>query len=120
MTQITIDDTIFKKKMQELGKLSNQACNKALNNIADELLRLSNSQVPLDTGRLSSSGKVQDGKNEKEVIVGYHTKYAARLHENPQYNFRNGRKGKYLEDPLKQNMTKWARYVEKSLQEVTK
>jgi len=35
--------------------------------------------------------------------VSYDTPYAARLHEHPEYNFQNGRQGKYLEEPAMQN-----------------
>jgi len=50
------------------------------------------------------------------VEVGYHTPYATRLHENPQYNFQRGRKGKYLEDPIKKNLTRIGEMIGKTLQ----
>lgn len=66
-----------------------------------ELLRLSQFEVPHDEGTLQNSGTVEEINGE--VVVGYHTKYAARLHEHPEYRFQKGRKGKYLEDPIKRN-----------------
>lgn len=69
--------------------------------VAEEILRLSQSEVPHDEGTLQNSGTVQ--QDGDDWIVGYHTPYAARLHEHPEYNFQAGRKGKYLEDPIVRN-----------------
>lgn len=74
---------------------------KALEDTADEALRLSQFEVPHDEGTLQNSGTVEivgDG-----VVMGYHTPYAARLHEHPEYRFQKGRKGKYIDDPLRRN-----------------
>lgn len=73
----------------------------ALEEVANEVLRLTQFEVPHDEGTLQNSGTVEritDG-----VVLGYHTPYAARLHEHPEYRFQKGRKGKYIEDPLKRN-----------------
>lgn len=74
---------------------------KALYDTGFELMRLSQKQVPHDEGTLQNSGVVEPVRND--VVVGYHTKYAARLHEHPEYRFQKGRKGKYLEDPIRDN-----------------
>jgi hypothetical protein len=52
------------------------------------------------------------------VTVGYHTPYAARLHEHPEYKFQKGRKAKYLQDPLMHNLTRWLNVYAKELEEV--
>lgn len=69
---------------------------------ANEVMRLSQFEVPHDEGTLQNSGTVESLSNG-DVVVGYHTKYAARLHEHPEYRFQRGRKGKYLEDPILHN-----------------
>lgn len=69
---------------------------------AYEVMRLSQFEVPHAEGTLQNSGTVERLPNG-DVVVGYHTKYAARLHEHPEYRFQKGRKGKYLEDPIVQN-----------------
>ena len=69
--------------------------------IGFEVLRLSQFEVPHDIGTLQNSGTVEE--IDGDVVVGYHEPYAARLHENPQYNYQKGRKGKYLEDPIREN-----------------
>lgn len=67
-----------------------------------EIMRLSQMEVPHDKGTLQNSGTVEviDGA----IVVGYHTPYAARLHEHPEYKFKKGRKGKYLSDPIVRNL----------------
>lgn len=74
----------------------------ALGAVADEILRLSSFEVPHDIGTLQGSGAVEP-RADGGVDVGYNTPYAARLHEHPEYRFQKGRKGKYLEDPIKRN-----------------
>lgn len=86
---------------------------KALQDVAEEIMRLSSREVPHDIGTLQNSGQVDpegDG-----FIVGYHTDYAARLHEHPEYNFQKGRKGKYLEDPIKYNINTLLTYYANSM-----
>lgn len=74
----------------------------AVREAAEEVLRLSQLEVPHDEGTLQNSGAVEELTNG-DIVVGYHTQYAARLHEHPEYNFQKGRKGKYLEDPIMNN-----------------
>jgi len=77
--------------------------------IADETLRLSSEEVPHDVGTLQLSGNTKR-MGQAHYRVGYSTKYAARLHEHPEYNFQKGRKGKYLEDPIKNNLNRFQRF----------
>ena len=85
-----------------------------------ELLRLSRMQVPFDSGRLSQSGNVK--KFGRVWGTSYNTKYALYQHEGIRKdgsrmvrNWRNGRKGKYLEDPLKENIRLWDSLANKVL-----
>lgn len=57
--------------------------------------------TPLDEGDLQRSGNVSNNGIDT-VNISFNTPYAARLHENPQFRFQNGRRGKYLETPLQQ------------------
>lgn len=95
--------------VEKLTRLTRAKNLEAINRIADMLLNLSQKEVPFNVGTLQNSGHVEQAKdlNEPEAIVGYGgmaAPYAARLHEHPEYVFQNGRKGKYLEDPLKNNL----------------
>ena len=100
---IELDLTQLTLGTNRLNRLVKERSTEGINKIANELLRISQKEVPHDTGALQNSGST-DERNEKEVWVGYNKVYAARLHENPQYLFQGGRKGKYLEDPLKNNL----------------
>lgn len=106
--KVTIDDKDFQTKLAKFLANAIDKKNKAVRDIASEVLRISQFQVPHDIGTLQNSGFVQDGNDE--ALVGYNTKYAARLHEHPEYRFRNGRKGKYLEDPIKENRNTFLQY----------
>lgn len=101
MIVLTIEDSKFKSNVDNLAKAFKQGIPKTILDVAHEIMRLSQIEVPHDKGTLQNSGVVQtEGDN---VIVGYHQPYAARLHEHPEYRFGKGRKGKYLEDPIKRN-----------------
>jgi hypothetical protein len=77
-----------------------------------ELLRLSRFVVPFASGRLSQSGFFR--REGQYWITGYDTKYAMYQHEGMRRdgsriarNWSNGRKSKYLENPLKENISTW-------------
>lgn len=106
--KVTIDDKEFQSRLRELLDKALSGKDKAVRNIASEILRLSQFEVPHNIGTLQNSGFIKDGFEES--IVGYNTEYAARLHEHPEYRFQKGRKGKYLEDPIKNNMFRFLQY----------
>jgi hypothetical protein len=99
---IFFDSSDLEKGILKLSKAIAKQKLRAEMSVADEILRLSASEVPFDTGALLDSSGVEPENDG--VVLGYNKVYAARLHENPSYSFKNGRKGKYLEDPIKQNM----------------
>lgn len=99
---IEFDDSDFQRGIKKFtDKVATQQI-RALKVIADEILRLSQLEVPFKSGHLLQSGNTQ--QRDDYYIVGYNTPYAAKMHEHPEYNFSNGRKGKYLEDPMKLNL----------------
>ena len=102
--KVSFDAKDFLDKIGRIPAVLEKTNQRALTDIGDEILRLSTFQVPHDTGLLQTSGKVESGIMDKnDVVVGYNKVYAARLHEHPEYHFQKGRKGKYLEDPIKLN-----------------
>ena len=97
------DHKDFDEGIKKLKQRVDDSLNKAVASVGLEILRLSNPQVPHDKGQLAGSGQYEpagDGRGE----VGYDKVYAARLHEHPEYHFQKGRKGKYLIDPIMQNL----------------
>lgn len=113
--RVEIDTNDLNKKLAEFAKKMASKMMPALREVAMEILRLSEKEVPHDQGLLQSSGGQIDGPGKNHVIVGYNKTYAARLHENPGYHFQKGRKGKYLEDPIKNNTTVLLEYIKDSL-----
>lgn len=101
MGGVSVDASDFLNKTKQLMNKVERTKMRALSDAADELLRLSQFEVPLDKSRLMNSGTTEP--EDDYYLVGYNTPYAARLHEHPEYKFQNGRKGKYLEGPLKRN-----------------
>ena len=94
---------------------------------AGELLRLSRFVVPFGKakkgyrpGRLSQSGFFR--REGQYWITGYDTKYAMYQHEGMRRdgsrvvrNWSNGRKSKYLENPLKENISTWNKIAKEVL-----
>lgn len=106
---MTFDSSDFLARSSILQKRLKVAILIALRIISDEILRLSQLEVPFVTGELLSSG-VSQQNGEDEYIVGYNKVYAAYMHEGHWHdgshdikNYSNNRKGKYLEDPMKIN-----------------
>jgi len=109
-----------------LQKLQNMNLNDEWGRICSgELLRLSRFTVPFDTGRLSQSGFFR--KEGQYWITGYDTKYAMYQHEGMRRdgtrvvrNWSNGRKSKYLENPLKENISTWNKVANQVLMQELK
>lgn len=109
-----------------LQKLQNMNLNDEWGRICSgELLRLSRFGVPFDTGRLSQSGFFR--KEGQYWITGYDTKYAMYQHEGMRKdgtrvvrNWSNGRKSKYLENPLKENISTWNKVANQVLMQELK
>lgn len=94
----------------------------AAKDMADTLLILSRYEVPHDEGTLQSSGHTEPDVDGWLTV--YNTVYAAFQHEGRRKDgshiirhYQKGRKGKYLEDPLKQNTTKWQEIAKRKMLE---
>lgn len=101
MILATVDDNQVTMNLKNLEAVLDNGVPKIMMDVGFEALRLSQFEVPHDEGTLQNSGTVEEV--DGDVVLGYHEKYAARLHEHPEYNFQKGRKGKYLEDPIREN-----------------
>jgi hypothetical protein len=117
--KITVNDSSFKSKSTLFMDRVQKAVAKAIDQVANEILRLSSFEVPHDTGMLQSSGHVEI-QTDKSAIVGYNKVYAARLHEHPEYRFQKGRKGKYLEDPIKHNYKHFLSFIQDGITGIEK
>lgn len=102
MIVMQYDGKMVTANLPNLEKALDRGVNKGVLDAAFEGMRLSQMEVPHDEGTLQNSGTVETLGNG-DVVMGYHTPYAARLHEHPEYHFQKGRKGKYISDPLTKN-----------------
>lgn len=119
MAGVTWDTSEFDAGMIALGISVGKKTHTAINAIATEILRLSQIEVPHDTGNLQNSGAVENGSSEDEKIVGYNTVYAAFQHEGVRADgshvithWQDGRKKKYLEDPIRNNLETFKNYYD--------
>lgn len=103
------------KKTESLVDKVGSDIGRPIREVALEVLRLSTYEVPHDKGLLQASGNVEDTSDPQDFIVGYNKVYAARLHEHPEYRFQKGRKGKYLEDPIKNNLSVFQKFIQDGL-----
>jgi len=110
--RVEFDTSDFNKGMDELDRKVDQWWREARERMADSLLLLSRLEVPHDTGFLQASGHVFYDLADDSWNVAYNTVYASYVHEGMRRNgshviqhYQKGRKKKYLEDPLKLNMT---------------
>jgi len=104
-----VDSSRFKAS---ISKLRSVAGDDFEDDVADTLLTLSRREVPFDTSDLQKSGFAdRDGDG---AFVAYNSDYATFQHEGMRKNgtfivrnHKNGRKAKYLEDPIRKNTKRW-------------
>lgn len=92
-----------RRELQRSDQRFSNAFGAALYREGSRILRESLKEVPVDTGRLRSTGYVSPPTRKLlagiVVEVGYGTNYAVRQHEDVSIRHRVG-KAKYLQDPL--------------------
>jgi len=82
---------------------------KAVMDCGQDLKRLSQEEVPVDTHNLQRSAQAEFVE-ENVVEVSYNAPYALKQHENLFYRHAQG-KAKYLEDPLNANREKYKNHI---------
>jgi hypothetical protein len=97
--------TRFKIKNYRGGQIideKNKAVGRGLFKGISHILNTANNIAPKDEGTLIQTSGVDVDEEAGAASAYYTQKYAARLHENPQYDFQGGREGKWLEKTLLQ------------------
>lgn len=111
-----------------------KATETAITEASEDLLSKAQAVVPHDEGTLEASGSVLVLSNGRPIalrgphhaagqprpgvvegIVGFNMPYALEQHERLDYQHAEGRKAKYLEDPLKENAAAYQRNIENHL-----
>ncbi|MFI6266157.1 hypothetical protein [Micromonospora sp. NPDC051006] len=67
---------------------------------AEHLLQVSRTEVPIEEATLERSGVAEVDDADMIAAVSYDTPYAVRQHEEMTWRHDEGRKAKYLEDPM--------------------
>lgn len=103
----------FSEVLASANQAVGAACADAVRRACEDLLRQSRNEVPYDQGDLSNSGKVTVVRRDDEVegAVSFDTPYAVVQHEDPTLQHQDGRKAKYLGDPLRENAPRYHTYV---------
>ena len=85
----------------------------AIRDVSFDLKGNSQDLAPVDTGDLRRSAytKFEDRPGGFTGEIGYGAEYAYEQHENLEYRHPQGGQAKYLEQPLKENLGKYARYI---------
>lgn len=108
---------------QATSKELDKAIDKGMTDAMLMMLEESNRTCPHDTGHLQRSGAWSYDPGTKTGAVAYGANYgvvyAVHIHEHPEYHFRQGRRGKWLEltwQEQAQTAVKWVRdTIEKTL-----
>lgn len=105
---------------RNLANRARQAFKVAASEGLEHILRESILIAPLDESTLHQSGGTSVAENIRGVegAVYFDTPYAVRLHENPEYNFQNGRVGKYLEIVVNQEKAAVENYIRNRIREL--
>jgi len=64
----------------------------------EHLLEAANARVPFETGELEDSGSI--ARDGEQVVIGYSAPHAVYVHAHPDWNFENGRSGRWLEEAI--------------------
>jgi hypothetical protein len=122
---ITINDKGFQDMMKTLDAEVTKLEKKTAMEMADALLVLARLEVAVVSSRLIGSGHSFFDPVDSSGVTAFDTEYASYNHEGirrdgtREIKVRSGgSKGKWLEDPLKLNITKWNQIAEMALNAV--
>ena len=74
--------------------------NSALVDAAEQILDVADSRVPVGTGRLRNSGRVEE-RGANRVVIVYNTPYAGRVYWDKNLKLRRGKRPQWMRTILK-------------------
>lgn len=101
----------FKSGTAKIRKAELKGAIKGLHLAAEHLLQASRAQVPHEEGTLERSGVASVDEGGLKGAVSFDTVYAVRQHEELTWKHDDGRKAKYLEDPMNEEAAVMAEIV---------
>lgn len=120
--KLDIDDKEFQKSMDKLTDMLDDIGKSAMMEMADALLALSRLEVAVVSSGLINSASSDFDPVDMTSFVAYNIEYASYNHEGIRRDGTRrikvrsgGSKGKWLEDPLKMNLSKWTDIAQQSL-----
>lgn len=118
MANVTFDDKNFSNNVDRLTNTLSKSKGNVLEVLGWHILGDAEPFVPMDTGDLKDSATVQ--AEGDAVSAGYNIRYAARLHEHPEFRFSKSAhphaKGKWLEDTIKTNSGAYNDFIGKAIE----
>lgn len=93
----------------ELRRRLRVAMVRGVTNIGEDALGEAQRRAPVDEGTLRGSGEVEivEGPNEVTAVVSFNTVYAARQHEELDWDHPKGGQAKYLESVVKERAPRY-------------
>lgn len=88
--------------LARLADAEHEGAANGLELVTEHLLGVSRRQVPIEEGILERSGVASVDRAALKGAVSYDTPYAVRQHEDLNLRHDEGRKAKYLEDPMRE------------------
>lgn len=104
----------FNAAIKKIGNIND----KALHDVAFDLLGKAKELAPVDTGDLRGSGSVKFENNT--ATIGFEEPYAVRQHEHTEYEHPQGGQAKYLEQPYRENTDKYINYIADAIKNAIK
>lgn len=90
----------FRLNVEQARTATRRGAVRGLAVAAEHLLGEARKQVPHEEGTLERSGVADVDEEQLAAVVSFDTPYARRQHEELDWQHKDGRKAKYLEDPL--------------------
>lgn len=100
-------------ELDDLKRRQRAAAKRALTRVAEDLLGRAQRLAPVEEGTLRASGDVDVDDLGDTVVatVSFNTIYAARQHEELDWRHPKGGQAKYLEQPLRENASRYERAI---------
>lgn len=103
----------MQRNMARLLSRVKGATREGVEDVALDLQNKAVSLAPIDTGDLRRSGYTTFEQTADGYIgeIGFGTDYALAQHENLEYRHPRGGQAKYLEQPFKENLSRYVRHI---------
>lgn len=112
----------MRPELEEAKRKIRNAAEAATREATEDLLARSVPLAPILEGVLRGSGHIEEGEisfDKIELLVVFATPYAAKQHEELDYEHPRGGQAKYLEQPLTQMAPRYAAFIAERIRRVT-